>query len=404
MNKKATASGTQQNINNDVSKSDECFKAFLYKLNHYGYTSDEFNTFNGMIRKADYENSKAYATVFLIFMFIFTIVSFMGYVPERYMRKYLLFFFLALLHKFITYVWDKTNTSYMPVSIKYLLILIIAFGIVESVYDPFVVATAILPIFILSSTLCAGSFFEYTTMIIVSLYLFIHSSMIHKEPMIVHGDIINGITFGCVSIVMHYYFQRTRLSRFFIHYKLDLAKRDLSIAATYDRLSGALNRGAFTTLTNRVFAMEHDTIAVCLLDLDNFKFINDNYGHETGDYVIEELGKSIMKCLNLKPDSLEVIHDLSNNANDYFGRLGGDEFFIILRKNVTSETVCTFVEKLKKEVEQIQIKDNYKLFFSMGIVMSPPDSHDFHEAYANADKALYDSKNKGKNCHTFYSS
>ncbi len=336
-------------------------------------------------------------------MAVFLLFSLIGLVPAPFITKYSLFLFLCMLIKFGTVLWDKTHKTYMLSSIRGVIFLILGFGIAESVYDSYVVATAILPLFVLASILSAGTFTEFFAIITFVLTVFIKSSMIMKDPIIVHGDVVNGVSFYFLSLIIHYFYQKSRIYRFLILYNLENTKRELAISATFDQLSGALNRATFSRITHRIFAQNHDEIAVCLLDIDNFKQINDSFGHETGDYVIESVGENICASLDMPSFTTESYLDVIATQNiDYFGRLGGDEFFIIIRHDASRAHVIETIEYLQQCFYEVDLPNRHGISFSMGVVFVSPDEHDFHTVYTNADKVLYISKENGKDRYTIY--
>ncbi len=373
----------------------------VYKFNHYGYSRNDFSKFKQEVYLSDYNNTKAFTAIFMLFMLLFAVLSFLRIVPYNYLFKYLCFLFLSVILKTGTFLWDRKYGTYSLLATRAVFILLIGFGIAESVYDDKVVATAILPIFIITSTVCANTIFEYISFMTIGVLFFIQASFLCKSMDIVHGDITNGFTFYLVAIVMHYFYQKARLERFYVCYKLELIKKEQTIYATFDKLSGALNRGAFTAITEKLFKMPHGDIGVCLLDVDNFKHINDNYGHEKGDQVIESLGKAVTETLGISELNRDnAMKEFLKPENNYFGRLGGDEFFIIIKDDASEGHITELVEELKKKVNDIHLIPDFTFTFSMGIVTTSSEEHDFQSVYALADKALYESKNKGKNCYT----
>ena len=393
-----------KNNKSSIPVSRTSISSKLNILNHYGFTTDEFLQIKDLIYQEDYIISKYLNNVFMFTMLIFLFFSILGIVPYNYWVKYAFFFLISLILKLITISWDKRNTSYLHFSNRCVVIILFCFGIAESVFDPFVVATAILPLFVICSTICANSFLEYSLISLLSLAAFIFSSYVTKSTEILHGDIVNSITFSLISIILHYFFQKTRIERFYINSKLQEAKKQISMNATFDVLSGAINRGIFFNETNKIFEKNHGNIAVCLLDIDNFKYINDTFGHEKGDEAIQAIGEAILQSLDLSAlDYDTIIDDLSSKKCDYFGRLGGDEFFIVIRKDTTIDNVKAFIEYLQELVHGINF-ERHNLSFSMGAMIVPSDVHDFQEVYSKVDLALYKSKEDGKDRYTFYSS
>jgi diguanylate cyclase (GGDEF)-like protein len=132
----------------------------------------------------------------------------------------------------------------------------------------------------------------------------------------------------------------------------------------------------------------NDSIAFLLLDIDNFKLYNDNYGHQKGDDVLI----AFAKCLK---DSL-------HRADDYAFRLGGEEFGIIFKSD-TVEKALEFAEKLKENIVELKLVHEYNtaspyVTASMGLVFKNGNEvNTMDEIYKQADDLLYVSKKDGRN-------
>ncbi len=128
--------------------------------------------------------------------------------------------------------------------------------------------------------------------------------------------------------------------------------------------------------------------ALMIIDVDNFKSINDSFGHLYGDAVITQLGSSLRSIFQ---------------KSDILGRVGGDEFFVFLRNykstDVLKQRAKELCDEFRKSYEQNGITVNISA--SIGIATTD-DSFDFEEIYKYADIALYSTKAKGKNGFTFY--
>ncbi len=129
--------------------------------------------------------------------------------------------------------------------------------------------------------------------------------------------------------------------------------------------------------------------ALFIIDVDNFKAINDNLGHHFGDVVLREISSAL---------------HASFRSDDIIGRIGGDEF-LVLAKNLREEELIE--ERAQKILEALQEEyqgdtKKYKISGSIGIARFPFDGISFEELYKSADKALYQSKLKGKNVYTIY--
>lgn len=126
-------------------------------------------------------------------------------------------------------------------------------------------------------------------------------------------------------------------------------------------------------------------MAALILDLDDFKYINDTMGHPMGDYVLSEIGACMKKCAL---------------PGMCIGRIGGDEFLMLLAgaKALNVRLVKEYAEKLLEHVQSIKISGmNRPVRVSIGIaVLDQESGMSFEELYAKADRALYQSKRAGK--------
>jgi diguanylate cyclase (GGDEF)-like protein len=158
-------------------------------------------------------------------------------------------------------------------------------------------------------------------------------------------------------------------------------------SALSDPLTGVHNRSSLSDMINREIelAKRHDTeFAVLLLDLDNFKHINDQYGHAAGDAVLQHL--------------THIAHELVRQS-DFIFRQGGDEFLILL-SNTSRAGATILAERLRLAVEKSAClyKDNdihYSVSIGVGAFTADDDMTSLLE---HADQALYRSKERGRNC------
>lgn len=159
--------------------------------------------------------------------------------------------------------------------------------------------------------------------------------------------------------------------------------------AEKDSLSTVFNRGAFVKNVKNKLSMRNkaEACAFYMIDIDNFKSINDNYGHNVGDLVIRNIGK--------------IINDIfANKAVP--GRMGGDEFAVyqdgIEKTSVVYELADSILEKVHNVAIDMKLHDNVTV--SIGAVIVTDGDVSFDKIYQEADKQLYCSKRKLKNCYT----
>lgn len=131
-------------------------------------------------------------------------------------------------------------------------------------------------------------------------------------------------------------------------------------------------------------------LAVLLLDLDNFKGINDSQGHSTGDLILREVGQRLN----------QAARDL-----DTVSRQGGDEFVILVTDIQRSETISDHVERLLEIITRpMEVAGNrYDLSACIGISVFPDDGTDIETLYRQADSAMYQAKQEGRNRYRFFS-
>ena len=162
--------------------------------------------------------------------------------------------------------------------------------------------------------------------------------------------------------------------------------------AEQDNLTGLANRYYFDESLSTEIRKQHrqrSQLALLLIDLDYFKYVNDNYGHDVGDQLLIAVTKRITACLR---------------GSELFARLGGDEFAITLT-NLKTSYEATIVAKriidaLKKPFEiGLHIISSGA---SIGIALCPSDSVDVKELFKYADIAMYRSKSDGRNQFSFF--
>ena len=132
-----------------------------------------------------------------------------------------------------------------------------------------------------------------------------------------------------------------------------------------------------------------EQLALIMLDIDNFKNVNDLYGHLFGDTVLEAAADIIKK----------VVGD-----QGVVGRVGGDEFLIILDNFGDELNLRSYLRSIKTNINTLFLEKvgTNRLSCSIGVACAPADADKYRELYALADKMLYLAKEKGKNCYIIY--
>ncbi|HEX5393441.1 MAG TPA: GGDEF domain-containing protein [Rhodocyclaceae bacterium] len=170
-----------------------------------------------------------------------------------------------------------------------------------------------------------------------------------------------------------------------------LQEREASLArlAHQDPLTGLPNRAAFLERLEQTMALarrQQSRAALLFIDLDRFKPVNDAHGHEAGDQVLQEV------ALRLRS---------SVRQTDLVGRLGGDEFLVLLSDVDSSESVTRIAQKcIDAMATPFHLGElTFSIGASVGIAIFPDHGRSGAELIARADAAMYDAKNKGRNTY-----
>ncbi|MFT5663728.1 MAG: diguanylate cyclase (GGDEF)-like protein/PAS domain S-box-containing protein [Gammaproteobacteria bacterium] len=169
-------------------------------------------------------------------------------------------------------------------------------------------------------------------------------------------------------------------------------RQQLELMAHYDMLTNLPNRVLFADRFTQIIAHTKRTktqLAVCFLDLDNFKPVNDTYGHEVGDRLLVEVATRIKGTLR---------------EGDTASRQGGDEFALLL-SDITSIIQC---EKMLRRIHLALVQPfvirghTLKISASLGVTLYPIDDADLGTLLRHADQAMYQAKSAGKNQFHFF--
>ncbi len=174
---------------------------------------------------------------------------------------------------------------------------------------------------------------------------------------------------------------------------LKSAEKKLHFLAYHDSLTGLANRTLFNERINQAVLNASRTngmVALMLIDLDNFKKVNDTYGHPVGDQLLKTTAYRLQNLFR---------------ETDTVARLSGDEFAIIITNVNNPKTVAKIASKIIKNVSTSLTIDKYEMFITccVGIALYPIDGTNKTVLMQKSDIAMYYSKNSGKNEYQFYS-
>lgn len=150
-----------------------------------------------------------------------------------------------------------------------------------------------------------------------------------------------------------------------------------------DGLTGVLNRSGFEKTVERSLKLRQNKSVLCIMDMDNFKLVNDTLGHPAGDSVLKKIADMLNDTFSLSA---------------FVGRIGGDEFAVFIYEEMTYDKLSESLEAFENKVKADFAKEypDKKLSVSIGAAMTDSGINDYVSLYKSADAALYKVKEKGK--------
>lgn len=280
-------------------------------------------------------------------------------------------FFLAFSYVNWTYL-RKTITFTMEMVILFILI-VIAFAD----YYPGVTISAFL--FLILLVVLPPMIFDkpWKLLVIVlaaGVCAFAFNSRVLDEAVREHNIIrILSVTF--VSGVFTSYFSYARIRS--VH-----MRKSTQVVAEHDPLTGIFNRGGGAMLI-RSCVERHESGTFLIIDIDDFKLVNDHYGHQKGDEILKQVAKTLQS---------------SFKKTDIVMRMGGDEFIIYAAGMVDYNVTCRRLEQLNETIRTIMIskKDGSYVTVSIGGAINDGSYPSYEALYKAADQYLYRTKAKGK--------
>lgn len=168
------------------------------------------------------------------------------------------------------------------------------------------------------------------------------------------------------------------------HHKMQIIQKQ----AEKDIMTGCYNRATFEKKINRICAERPESLAAfIMIDADNFKDVNDTFGHDTGDAVLKTMAAQLMQTFR---------------KQDLIGRLGGDEFAVFISDVQEKEAICNKARDICKRIYMPLEKEGKKVIISCSVGLAFKKNTNFSELYVCADQAQYKAKRSGKNSFELY--
>lgn len=201
--------------------------------------------------------------------------------------------------------------------------------------------------------------------------------------------------------MLRFYFENIELTRSLVRtngdLKFEISQREkmeeqLKYIATHDALTGLANRTSFETIFSQVMSRAKrakSKFAILFIDIDNFKEINDSFGHDRGDLLLMRVAERLEAVIR---------------GSDMVIRMGGDEFVVLLEEVSDATSVEVTTKKIFDSLKKPFILKDENLFISVSIGVSiyPDNGESKHALLKKADIALYQAKKEGKNSCVFF--
>lgn len=214
--------------------------------------------------------------------------------------------------------------------------------------------------------------------LVLSLCLAILFGSVEASP-----SIAISLTTAMLAVFIANFLENTRIRQFQLIHDLQHSNRQLQLLSSQDHLTGLMNRRSFDRGLEREMSRSErfgHPLSLLMIDIDDFKSVNDNYGHVFGDNLI----KKVAECIR------SHVRDV-----DYVGRLGGDEFVVLLVET-DKPFALQIADRMRREVTNMKTNLEFPgVTISVGHAQSKGES--VPAFLERADKALYDAKRAGKN-------
>lgn len=349
-----------------------------------GLTKEEYSSLSDIIQKKN--RSILVRTGFLaglIMAFLFSITFLLSDTQIIHNRiTYCVFFFLFFIC-FLAGCQVGGNRRITYVLIYALMGLAFLFGtIIGAVLRPEVSSTAFCVMLVAVPFAITDSPARISALLLAAETVFATAACICETSDVLTTDLINSACFMIIGMVIGYVAPHAKL-------KAEIALKYAEAARDTDSFTGFFTKPAAQELIGHFLAGQTSGAALVITDIDNFKSVNDTYGHVCGDRVLGTISEIIRA--SFPEDAIK-------------SRFGGDEIIIFIpnvsSKKQISAILDTFMERIRNE-----LPESYScapLTCSCGVSTFPDDADTYLGLLEAADKALYNAKRNGKNQYCFY--
>ena len=379
----------------------------INSFDYYGYDKDSYLDCREMVSKANRNQIlllNSWFVVMVLCYILFSGFNLFGVTQERIIF-YAIYFLIGVSFELVLIFLKKIVVKYNFVMVYTSIAILLSYGILVSVAHPYMPAVIYLIFVTLISLMYIHTMWRISLTLLAASGIFIYCSYRYKTFSIAYNDTYNLAVVLIISIGLHYTFQRNRLSQVILYLQNLHIQRELEVKSCFDTLSKLLNRGFFFSVSEKMIRKTQGMCnALCLIDLDGFKQINDTYGHQMGDKAIQLTGKAMLELFGIgsEMDKDIVVGAKFTQIKPIIGRLGGDEFIVLFCGEKDRDSVLEKLKQILAALNSISEGPLNGIHASLGATIVPAGEFDMDAAYKRADLALYKSKRSGKNQINFY--
>lgn len=241
-----------------------------------------------------------------------------------------------------------------------------------------------------------GLIFSCSYLIFIFIGIIFLDKLPIANPMVERRFLLTLLAISFVCHTFSYYYAKI------LNYVQILYREGIEELAYFDQLTGLANRWSFETwVQQKLDGIDHShdsaLTALVFLDLDNFKHINDNYGHDVGDQVLKTFASRLQSSVRNR-DRSTLKHDYS------IARFAGDEFVLLLYDVHNREDLNKVLQRIVNVYAGGHQEDSmiHEITMSLGVAIYKQDAAELSELIRCADKAMYVAKQTGKNQYAYY--
>ncbi|MBO4456293.1 MAG: GGDEF domain-containing protein [Butyrivibrio sp.] len=376
---------------------------YWQRINYYGFEKNRYDDCKDLIHDSNYRH----LLIINSWLFLLSVVSMVlcmlnkcGYTKSS-LNMYCSFMVISLIFEFANLFLKKFCIGYSIIFVHLHFLYLMVFGIYSSFSQPATVATIFLVSVALVSVAYIDTMIRTSVLLIFYSSVFLYTSFKYKAADLAQIDMYNISIILLLSLFLHFAFQNSKMNQLYSLQKNIQFQHDLEIRSGFDILTGLLNRSRFFTIADHMIKESDNAgefIAVCVLDLDKFKEININLGHQMGDKAIQLVADIIVDKLGI---DLHEKWSFSERAVrekcSIAGRLSGDEYIMFIRGQKDISGIEALLQEILQSMNAVDIGELHGINGSFGVSTVTADDKDMDTVYKRADEALYRSKEAGRN-------